>query len=45
MAWVTRPKPRKQKVRTVKPERNGMSIGGTGKSLHKKGLKPGRRRS
>lgn len=45
MAMVTRPKPRKQKVRAVKPEPNGKSMGGTGKALHKKGLKPGSRRS
>lgn len=45
MAWVTRPKPRKQKVRAVKPEPNGKSIGATGKALHRMGLKPGSRRS
>jgi hypothetical protein len=42
---ITSPKPRKQKVRAVKPEPNGKSIGATGKALHTIGLKPGRRRS
>jgi hypothetical protein len=45
MARITRAKPRKQKVRAVKPEPNGKSIGGTGMALHRVGLKPGRRRS
>ena len=44
MAWLTRPKPVTPKVRTVKPENNGKSMGATGKALHMKGLKPGRRR-
>jgi hypothetical protein len=45
MAWIKRAKPRTQKVRAVKPEPNGKSMGGTGKALHRKGLKPGSRRS
>lgn len=45
MAWITRPKPRTQKTRKVTLENNGKSLGATGKALHKKGLRPGRRRS
>lgn len=44
MAWITRPKPRTQKVRAVKPEPNGKSMNGTGKGFAKKALRPGRRR-
>ena len=44
MAWITRPKPRTQKVRAVKPEPNGKSMGATGKALHMKGLQRRRRR-
>jgi hypothetical protein len=41
---ITRPKPRTQKVRAVKPEPNGKSMGATGKALHMKGLRPGKKR-
>ena len=43
-AGITSPKPRKQKVSPVKPEPNGKSMGATGKALHNKSLKPGRKR-